>query len=416
MTAESTHTPDSEEFAHTETIVEYEDNRRTRTVLAAVIVLLFLLLLGVGWFVLRLASPVGAPASENLPDGVEWVRSLYAWGDTLDETMNGPVDTAIAPNGVVWVVTNKLYVVGYRPDGQVYRVIQLEQGDGAGMAVALEGIAVDDNGDIYVCDFGRNVVMVFSQDGEFLREWLVQLPVEVDVNNGQVAVAAAYGIGLFDTEGVLITQWGQRGKADGDFDLPHGILLADDGTIYVSDTQNRRIKAYDNSGRLLWIKAGPESSGLSSATTTESVDGVRQNMQIPSGMAMDSNGRLLVVDPFEFQVLVLDTEREGVIIERYGEFGEEDGKFAYPTGIAYDPARDVLSVADTANNRAQIIRIPGTGGNALSRGLAFATDRPFWLCLIPLVLLVVAMVVWSTRRKRERDAAKEDLRAGNQVV
>src|SRR5580698_9716947 len=37
-------------------------------------------------------------------------------------------------------------------------------------------------------------------------------------------------------------------------------------------------------------------------------------------------------------------------------------KNKYPTGIAYDKTRDWFAVADTSNNRVQIIRLPGTGG------------------------------------------------------
>jgi sugar lactone lactonase YvrE len=405
--------PDAIGDEYEETVVEYVDNRRGRTVLAVVLVILFFLLIGVGWFVLQLATPTGAPDSDELPEGVTWIRSIYAWGETVDEQLVAPVDAAVAPDGTIWVTTNKTKVVAFRPDGRPLRIIEGDLGTGPGQVVAFEGLDVDEEGNVYVADFGKNAVLVFSEEGELLQEWGVQQPNEIAVRGDRVAVAAAYGVGLFDTEGNLIAQWGKRGSEDADFDLPHGIEIGEDGTVYVSDTQNRRVKAYDQNGRLLWIKQAPFPEDLESTTATETVDDVRQNLQIPSSMVFDGAGRLLLVDPFEFQIVTLDTEDEGTISGRWGEFGPEDGKFAYPTGLGYDPTRDTFAVADTANNRVQIIRLPGSGGNLLTRGIAAATDRPYWICLLPLILLLLALIVAAMRRRRQKreEAARDELPA-----
>lgn len=389
---------------YTETVVEYVDNRRSRTVLAAILVILFLLLIGIGWFVLRLNQPAGAPKADQLPDGISWVRSYYAWGTTPDTLLNGPVDADIAPNGNVWVVTNKRTIAVFDQNGQTVRVIQPQMGGAPGMILSLEGIAVAENGEAYVADFGKSAVLVFSPSGEIVREFGVELPMEIDVRDGEVAIAAAAGVAITDTDGNVITKWGQRGSGETDFDLPHGIVLGDDGNVYVSDTQNKRVKAYTKDGRLLWIKATPKVQGLKSQAESETIDGVRQNMQIPSSLTFDGAGRLMLVDPFEFQVLVMDTTKKGQIVARYGDYGSRDGQFAYPTGLSYDPVRDLFAVADTANNRVQLIRLPDTGGNALRRSLAWATDRPLWLCAIPLILLLAAVVIANLRRRRERQA------------
>lgn len=396
------------ETVYTETVVEYVDNRRSRTVLAAILVLLFLLLIGVGFFIVRISQPAAPPKKADLPTGVSWVRSFYAWGRTPDTMMTAPVDADIAPDGTVWVTTNKRVLVGFDQNGQTRRVITRPNVGAPGGFISIEGLAVDpDTGDLYVAEFGRNSVMVFGPNGELKREFGVELPMEIDVRDGKVAVAAAYGIGIFDTEGKLITQWGQRGKEEADVDLPHGIAIGPDGNVYVSDTQNKRIKAYTQDGRLLWIKSSKVAGDLKSKVETETIDGVIQNMQIPSSLTFDNAGRLLLVDPFEFQILVLDPAKKGQVVARYGEFGQEDGKFAYPTGIAYDPARDLIAVADTSNNRAQLIRLPDTGGSAIRRNLAWATDQPIWLCAIPLLLLLAAVVVSVLRRRRAKKAEAE---------
>jgi hypothetical protein len=150
----------------------------------------------------------------------------------------------------------------------------------------------------------------------------------------------------------------------------------------------------------LWIrKTGAKGGQTKDITDAE----VRQTMQIPAGMTFDAAGRLLVVDPFEFQVLVLDPKKEGVIVARYGQFGFEDGRFAYPTGVSYDRAHDWLAIADTSNNRVQIVRFPGTSSNIVSGLVKRMGDRPWYLCLLPLILLLVAIAMWVARGRRLHD-------------
>lgn len=403
--------PDRSEFVYEETVVEYVDNRNRRSILAAVLVLLFFLLLGLGYIVLRLNQAPQAPKKEDLPEGIGWVRSIYSYGTTADSLMDGPVSADVAPDGTIWVSTNRNVLASFSPNGQVQNVISPPLADRPGHFMTIEGLAVADNGDVYVCDSGRNAVMVFNEDGEYQFEWKVELPQEIDVKGDTVALSASAGIGLFTLEGDLIVKWGQRGSEEADFDLPHGVVLGDDGNVYVSDTQNHRIKAYSREGRLLWIKASPAKDSLSSQAETEVADGVIQNMQVPAGMTFDAAGRLLLVDPFEFQVLVSDVDNEGQIVERYGRYGQPDGRFAYPTDISYDPVRDWFVIADTANNRVQIIRLPGSGGSALRGALARFGDQPWWLCLIPLLLLLAAIVVWVTRRRRVREKDNEEIPA-----
>jgi hypothetical protein len=389
-----------------ETVVEYVDNSRSRKILALILVLLFLLLVGAGYYVVRIAQPAGAPTSSTLPAGISWIRSFYSFGPAPSQMLEVPTATDFGPDGTVWTLAGKRYIVGFSPAGQVRHVIAPQMGMGKGQVTSLEGIAVGDDGSVYVTDFGNNAVDVFSPTGTFLRSWGVQLPQVIDVKGNRVAVAASNGIGLFDTQGKLVAKWGSRGAKADQVDLPHGIVIGADGTIYVSDTHNGRVKAYTQGGRLLWMIADPSHTGsnlVSTQTSVSVVNGVSQNMQLPAGLTQDASGRLLMVDPFTFQILVLDPAHKGRIVARYGAEGQQDGQFTYPTGISYDAARDLIAVADTTNNRMQLIRIPGTGGNVVARTLTSLTDTPVWLCGLPLLLLVIALVLWLRGRRRDRD-------------
>ena len=64
--------------------------------------------------------------------------------------------------------------------------------------------------------------------------------------NGHVYVADTGNkrIVVFDTEGTFITEFGEVGFGDGQFDEPSGLALDSDGNLYVADTWNQRIQVF----------------------------------------------------------------------------------------------------------------------------------------------------------------------------
>ncbi|MBN2247768.1 MAG: NHL repeat-containing protein [Coriobacteriia bacterium] len=396
---------------HYETEVTYEvieTGSSRRRLLAAVLVILVVLLAVAGVFVWRNSQPAGAPAGVT-DDGMEWVRSVYAWGKTPAELLQAPVDVAVGPDGTIWTVSGKTTLVGFSPDGTLRRLVPFERGGEQGQVMSIEGMDVGDDGTLYLADFGQNSIHVVSPEGEILDSFGVQLPVEVAVRGDRLAVAASNGIAVMTTTGELVSQWGSRGNAPDQVDLPHGIVWADDETILVSDTHNRRIKAYFPDGRLRYI--APESMETAPDAGVQAMESKESTLtpyQLPSGMTLDAAGRVLLVDPFAFAVMAVDPAT-GALSDTWGDFGAVDGSFAYPTGIDYDAERDYYVIADTANNRLQVVELPGSGGAALAE-VRRAVDGPVWLCAIPLILLIIAIVLWISKRRRgaERTDGQRD--------
>lgn len=386
---------------------EYERARRVRLALSVGLVILFILLLGVLAFVLRVATPVGSPSQDEVPGGLTWVRSIYGWGPSEDEQLSGPTDVGIGPDGTIWVADSQRFqIVGFTPQGTLDRILSLGPG-----AMFPQSFDVAENGDLYVCDFAHNRIVVLSPDGDVLREWDVQLPMEVAVRGDRVAVGSRFGVAVYDREGNVISYWGKGGSGVDDFDVVRGVAIGPDGTLYFSDTQNHRLKAYDESGQMKWVYPSPEEAAEFAAA---GVDGTAtaKPFQIPTGMTFDAAGRLLVVDPFEFAIMSIDTAN-GHVLERWGEYGERDGFFVYPTSIDYDPAHDWYAVADTANRRVQIVRIEGSGGGALAALRRAWTGRA-WGCFAPILLLVLAAIIALTSRRRRSPDQVERTRAGFQ--
>lgn len=385
--------------------------QRLRVFLAVTIVLLVLLLIGLSVIIAQVVSPDSRPESDDTADGIEWIRSIYGYGPSKDEQLAAPNDAGIAPDGTIWVTDGqRSRILAFAPDGTYLRQIYAGgESVEAGGLYRPDAIDFNEAGDIFIADYGTQRITVWTQDSEFVREWPIQAPLEVAVRDGRVVVGTRYGVGVFTEEGELITQFGQLGKGPEDFDGVRGVAMAEDGTMYFADTHNARVKAYSPEGALLWVSP-PEAETASDESqvgtqTAQQEEGEFPVLQLPVGLTVDGTGRLVVLDAFDFQMVVLDPASEGKLVGRYGNFGAEDGSFHYPTGIDYDPQRDWFAVADTSNDRAQVVRIPDSGGGILAVARR-AWTTPLKLCAVPLVLLLIAVII-GVARFRKRNMASE---------
>lgn len=410
-------TPAAEEPRHAESVVRHTGHQRQRVTLGILLVVLFLLLVGAGYAVLRLSQDKGDPQGESeLPQGVNWIRSIDGWGSRSDQSLRAPTDVAIARDGTIWVVSGHNTVAGFNPDGSPKKVIRPRN------TTSIEAVAVGDNGNVFVTDFGGQVLELDPASGNTVNQWKVELPQEIDVDGDKIAVSTSAGIAVIaqSDSKVILQIGGERGGGEGQFDLPHGIAIADDGKIYVSDSQNRRVKAFSSTGRPLWTlgDAPDRSQPGGAAVRTQGDTMTAAPFMLPSGLTFDGKGRLVVVDPFKFRVAIVDPDTGKIVREEgedgkpgrlafYGEQGAGDGFFNYPTGIDYDARRDWFAVADTANNRVQIFRLPDTGGS-LFAPLIGAFRLPMCIFCIPWILLLIALIVALARRRRERELTPEE--------
>ena len=62
----------------------------------------------------------------------------------------------------------------------------------------------------------------------------------------------------FTCDGQRLQSWGEPGTAPGQFHLPHSIMVARDGTVYVCDRSNRRVQIFSAQGDFLmtWTDMG----------------------------------------------------------------------------------------------------------------------------------------------------------------
>jgi sugar lactone lactonase YvrE len=391
---------------YVEEYVEVVDNRR-RVVLLAIVLLVLLLTLGVlGWFLWGSLTPAGAPRGE-VTQGMVWVRSIYGWGSNVEERLRSPIAVAVAPDGTYWTVSNHDTVVGFDQNGRLAGLYNLPRGEGEGEILAIEGIAFDAAGNLYVADYGNAKVLKVLPDGTVDGEVGVSYAQRVATSDDKLAIASTSGVALLGlAEGELITQWGGRGRGLEEFDSVRGVDFGEDGTVFTSDSLNRRVKAYSPEGRVIW--SFPDTATVEAARQLDQLESDEEKARIaesipfelPGGLTVDAAGRIVLVDGFKMRISTLDP-RTGEVQGTYGRDGTLDGQFVYPSDIAYDAARDQFVVADTGNHRLQILRIEGSGGTPLSI-VGRLRGQPVWVCCFPLALLLalLAMALLRSRRRK----------------
>lgn len=391
--------------------------QRTRRTLITVLVVLVILLLIASYALIQIFQPVGRIATTAEAKGVSWVRSIYGWGKTADQQFWGPQGVAIGPDGTIWATTQgQNRVVGFNPDGSVASMLYQGPAGDPKYPNSLSypvAVAVDPAGLIYIADQPKSTVWVMTRDNKVVRNYYVPTPSALAVSKDRLVVGSASGFVILTPAGRVIKVLGKQGKGIDQFQGVHGVAIGKDGTIYVSDQYNNRVSAYDTNGNRKWIvntgNPGNNKKLQESIVATGSTSPA--NMQLPAGMTIDGAGRLIVVDPFGFDLTALST-KDGSLIAKYGSPGTVDGQFVYPSGVAYDPSHDWFAVSDTQNARVQIIRLPDSGGTALSQ-VNRLLSGPLRACLVPLALLILAIlagIIYRVVKRRKAKAEKQKAR------
>ncbi|MGN7479192.1 S-layer homology domain-containing protein [Solibacillus silvestris] len=171
---------------------------------------------------------------------------------------------------------------------------------------------------------------------------------------------------------------GNPGIKDGkgeqaEFYYPYGLALAQDGTLFVSDTLNHTIRKITSDGEVSTL-TNNELRVIEMADGYIEVAGGYQNGKIsealfnePTSLLLDAKGNLFVSDSGNHVIRYIDLEANtvstfaGQFAENgiYGIHGHRDGKaeqaqFYYPRGLALNE-KGQLFVADSLNNAIRLI-------------------------------------------------------------
>ncbi len=110
------------------------------------------------------------------------------------------------------------------------------------------GIAIADNGDIYVADANNRRVQVFDQAGVFKQIIATSgTPRGIVIDDKQrlyVVDALAHIIDIYKLDGTRLMGFGAPGVAPGQFRFPSDIALDRTGRIFITDRENHQVQVW----------------------------------------------------------------------------------------------------------------------------------------------------------------------------
>jgi DNA-binding beta-propeller fold protein YncE/serine/threonine protein kinase/transcriptional regulator with XRE-family HTH domain len=160
---------------------------------------------------------------------------------------------------------------------------------GSGPLKGPAGVAVDDQGHVYVVDQDGNRVSKLSSSGR------------------------------------LLVSWGTKGSRPGQFNAPGGIAVDRQSNVFVADTDNNRIEKFSAGGTLLAVLgSGGDNPG---------------QFSFPRGIAIDAQGDIYVADAGHDRIQKLSPTGEPIV----GWGAWLAPHFSFPTGVTVDPAGNVYA-------------------------------------------------------------------------
>ena len=172
---------------------------------------------------------------------------------------NFPTNLAISPSGDLYVSDGygNARIHRFSADGELLSSWG-EPGDGLGQFHVPHGIAVDENGKVYVADRENDRIQIFEPDGRYSMEWNeLARPCEVFIDGDSIVYVAELGyrsgmwpgtspptpsatggrMSVFDARGELLARWGggEDPCAPGDFYAPHDVWVDSRGDVYVGE-------------------------------------------------------------------------------------------------------------------------------------------------------------------------------------
>ncbi|MDB5179373.1 MAG: hypothetical protein JWN12_5 [Candidatus Saccharibacteria bacterium] len=252
--------------------------------------------------------------------------------------------------------------------------------DGTGAAAQFyypRGIAIDSTGNLFVADFQNNrirkitpnaVVTTFAGstsgyvDGTgAAAKFAAPNGIVIDSNdNLYVTDTNNYRIRKITSAGVVTTLAGSTvGYADGtgaaaQFNIPQSIVMDTSGVLYVTDKFNNMIRKVTTAGVVTTV-AGATTSGYVDATGTSA------RFKWPDAMAIDGVGNLYVSDQYGNSYIRKITSAGVVTTLAGGAGGYADGtgaaaRFQVPIqGIAID-SNLKMYIVDTTNSRIRVMQ------------------------------------------------------------
>lgn len=302
------------------------------------------------------SAPV-ARATESPVRAVSLTAELAIGGRGTAAGLQGPKGVAVDGQGNVYVSDSEANRISKLDPAGNLLAQQGRRGSADGEFTEPWGIAVDGSGNVYVADTWNHRVQKFDSNLRYIAKWgsFASVPGGGPANAGSfygpraIAVDATGSVYVTDTGNKRVQQFsstgefqaafGATGRGPMQFQEPVGIAVAPSGEILVADTWNRRIQRFDREFR--YLAEFPVAAWAGQGVTNKPY------------LAADWMGNIVITDP-ESQRIMKYTGT-GALINVYGRAGTDLSSFNAPAAVAIDGQGRVF-VSDSGN--ARVLRFP----------------------------------------------------------
>jgi len=231
---------------------------------------------------------------------------------------------------------------------------------GRGQFNMPHGLTVDRGDNLWLTDVGLHQVFKFTADGKPLLtlgtrsepgadQSHFNLPTDVAVlPDGSFYVSDGYKntrVVKFTADGRYEFEWGGKGDAPGQFNLPHGIVVDGRGRALVCDRTNSRLQIFDAHGKFLDQWKGP-------------------HIGRPYGVDVGPNGHVFIIDGGEPSLKqsdrgkAVELDENGQVLDTFGSFGTGPGQFQMGHDIAVGPDGSVYVAEGTGARVQKFVKRP----------------------------------------------------------
>lgn len=338
------HTPAETVPAHA-AAEEGGHRRRTLIVLAIIGVLLLLIAAAFAWYLIT-RKPLTELPGLNREAMPAFSYSIYG--------VDQPMGVAVSEDGERIYVTEiggKRQVLEFDHQGTLLNTFSAPKNVKAGTSVPLYVAINPTTQEVYVTDRGTRSLYVYTQDGTYKR---TIKPTGVKGTFVPLGLAFAPDGTLYVSEvgakphRILVINQNDAVVSEITSEtiplaFPNCMAIDGDGNLFVTDSNNGRLLAFDRNGRQL------------AAVDRGIGDG---DLGLPRGLSVDGDGRVVVIDTTNQRMSayrLVDTD-DGPSLAFVGVAGDEgiaDGQFNYPNGAATD-SRSNVYITDRENGRVQV--------------------------------------------------------------
>ena len=319
-------------------------------------------------------------------------------GPATSAQLDRPSGVAVDEGGYVFIAdTGNNRIRQIDPDGVITTLAGGEDGgDGSDtdrQLAAPRDVAVDSDGNLYVTDTGNHQIHVIDDTGTATRvagieglgdggpatEARLLEPAGLALVDGTIYITDTGNnrIRKVDADGIITTfaGSGERGDAGDDgpaleaqFNGPSLIAVDAAGNVYISDRLNHRVRKVDTNGIITNFAGSGERGPFEDQTDIgDGGPATEARLILPTGLAFDAAGNLYITDPGNHRIRKVDTQGRITTLAGSGErsFSGDEGpaaeaQLSTPVGFEIDVDGNFY-VSDFAWPRNRIRKIDTTG-------------------------------------------------------